>query len=212
MVTFKNMFGSAGSNLDQQRKDLFRVSIALPSALGDQNSGTNIWDNEIAWAIAKFPFPSRAVETTQTKYLQQTNHQIGADVASESITMPVRYAFNRRSIELLERWRNLISDPRTGRVARTSVVKTTGFFYWLIPNDAVLTQESPSIDDSFKLLRAYHLEGCLLTDLMPEEADMESSGSILYSFKMQIDRYYPVNPEDLYATPGNLVALGQLNG
>jgi hypothetical protein len=176
---------------------MFRVSVTLPPQLLG-NSGVNVWDNDIAWAVEKFPFPDRDVESIPIKYLQQTNHQIGGDVASEPVEMTVRYAFNQRTAVLLERWRELTANPRTGGVALSSQIKTNGFFYWLVPNPAVLGNERAAERDSYILLRAYEIFGCWIKSLKPSDADMTTgNGVISYTMKMQIDRYFPVATADL---------------
>jgi len=197
MMIYRNTWGSPESGVDQQRADQFRVSVTLPpQLLGD--SGVNVWDKDIAWAVEKFPFPDRDVEAIPIKFLQQTNFQIGGDVASEPVEMTVRYAFNQRTAVLLERWRELISSPRTGGVGLSSKIKTNGFFYWLVPNEAVLGNEGAAERDSYKLIRAYEMHGCWMKSLKPSDADMTTgNGLITYALKMQIDRYYPVATADL---------------
>jgi hypothetical protein len=210
MMIYKNTWGSPESGVDQQRADMFRVSITLPRQLGAA-SGANVWDKDCSWAVEKFPFPERDVETIPIKYLQQTNHQIGGDVASEPVIMNVRYAFNQRTAVILERWRNLIANPNTGGVALSSLVKTNGFFFWLVPNEAVLGDPNAAERDSYKLIRAFELHGCWLRGLKPlTEADHTSGTNVVVlEFKMQIDRYYPVKPEDLQnLTVPNFSAVG----
>jgi hypothetical protein len=112
--------------------------------------------------------------------------------------MVVRYAFNQRTAVLLERWRWLITNPRTGGVGLSSKVKTNGYFYWLVPNDAVLGNESAAERDAYKVVRAYELHGCWLKNLKPSDGDMTSgNGVVTLAFTMQIDRYFPVDPADL---------------
>lgn len=196
-IIYRNLWGSPESNVDQQRADMFRVSVSLPRQLL-QDSGSNVWDREIAWAVEKFPFPSRSVESIPIKHLQQVNHQIGGDTAAEPIDMTVRYAFAQRVATLLERWHWLIHHPQTGGVALSSRVKTNGFFYWLVPNVAVLGNEGAAERDAYQVIRAYKLEGCYLRDVRPSDADMTSgNGLVSLMVSMQIDRYYPVATEDL---------------
>lgn len=195
MMIYKNTWGSTESGIDQQRADMFRVSVVLPPQLRD---GANVWDNDVAWAIEKFPFPDRDVEAVPVKYLQQTNYQIGADTASEAVEMTVKYAFNARTATLLERWKWLVSNPKTGGAGLSSAIKTTGYFYWLVPNTAVLGNEDAAERDSYLLLRAYELQGCWLKSLKTSDADMtQGNGVVTIQFRMQIDRYHPVTPSDL---------------
>lgn len=195
-MIYRNTWGSPESGVDQQRADMFRVSITLPRQLLDA-SGVNVWDKEIGWAVEKFPFPSRDVESIPIKFGQQTNHQIGADVASEPIDMTVRYAFNAKTAVILERWKWLTSNPRTGAVSLSSQIKTSGYFYWLCVNSAILGNESAAERDSYKLIRAYELHGVWLKDLKPSDADMTGTGLVSFSVKLSVDRYYPVSPADL---------------
>jgi hypothetical protein len=197
MMLYKNTWGSPESGIDQQRADQFRVSITLPRQLA-ADSGVNVWDKEIAWAVEKFPFPDRDVESIPVKFLQQTNHQIGADVASEAVDITFRYAFNQRTAVILERWKWLTANPKTGGVALSSAIKTNGFFYWLVPNVNVLGDENAAERDSYVLLRAYELHGCWIRSCRPSESDMtQGNGVVTMSVKMQIDRYYPVATSDL---------------
>src|SRR3954470_11734403 len=129
-MQFKNLWGSQDSGIDQQRADLFKVQIHLPRTLG----GVTNWSNDVEFAVTKFPFPDRKRGVIPTKYLNQTNFQLGADEATGPIEIPVRYAFNQQTHQLLERWHWLTSNPRTGGVALTSAVKCRGEFWWLIPN------------------------------------------------------------------------------
>jgi len=79
----KNTWGSnstaGGTGLDQQRADLFRISLTLPIG------GVNTWDEQVQFAVEGFPFPDMKVTTFDTKYLNQTNHQIGADTSNSEI-------------------------------------------------------------------------------------------------------------------------------
>lgn len=199
MMIYRNTWGSPDSGVDQQRADMFRVTVSLPLQLQLQgDAGANVWDANIGWAVSKFPFPDRDVETIPIKYLQQTNHQFGGDTASDAVEMTVRYAFNQRTATLLERWRELIASPRTGGVGLASQVKTNGMFYWLVPNLAVLGDEEAAERDAYTLLRAYELYGCWVKSLKPSDADMESgTGLISYTMRLQLDRYYPVATADL---------------
>lgn len=199
---FKNIWGAAGSNLDQQRNDLFVVDLRFPSLLNVGNGNTpsvGLWEAECAFAVSQFPFPDRVRETIPIKYLNQVNHTIGADAPSGPIDIQVRYAFNRRTAALLERWFWLTSNPVTGGVALTSQVKSTGWFYWLIPN----IDKQKNVDDhseSNVMFKgpSYFLEGVIVRNLKPAEtANMETAGLVNLTFSLQIDRYYPKVPDDL---------------
>jgi hypothetical protein len=192
-MNFKNLWGSQDSGIDQQRADLFKVQIHLPTrALG----GVSAWANDVEFAISKFPFPDRKREAIPTKFLNQTNFQLGADVAANPIEIPVRYAFNQQTHQLLERWHQLTSNSRTGGVALTSAVKARGEFWWLIPNmpeqERIGEVES---DNTLRVAQRYALEGCLILGLKPSDADMTASGDaalVSLQFTLQVDRYYPV--------------------
>lgn len=197
-ILFRNVWGSANSNLDQQRGDLFRVALNLPPALG----GVSKWDASIQFAVTKFPFPARDREMVPTKYLNQTNYQLGADIGLGTIAFPVRYAFNQDTAVILERWNWMTSHPGTGAVALTSQIKCNGYFYWLIPNlDTTAVPSSITEAASTNAMLdggAYALEGVMLKGLKPSDADMESNNNLVtLELTLQIDRYYPINPLDL---------------
>lgn len=202
-VKFKNVWGSAGSNLDQQRSDLFAVTLRFPSILnvgGDVvGGGSNLWDSECSFAVSQFPFPDRIRETIPIKYLQQVNHTIGADAPSGPIDIQVRYAFNRRTAELLERWHWLTSNPITGGVALTSAIKSSGVFHWLVPNmDKQANVEDTTEADVMWRMQPYFLEGVIVRNFKPAEtANMETAGVVNLTFSISIDRYYPRQPSDL---------------
>ena len=202
MPTFKNVFGGQNTNTDPQRSDLFWVSLQIPSILAG-NSGVNLWDSEVGFAVRDFPFPNRDREMIPIKFLNQTNHIIGADSASGGIDMNVRYVFNRQTAAILERWHQLTSNPRTGGVALTSQVKTSGQFYWLVPNMAVqsdvdIVNPAAVTANTFNKIRAYKLEGILVKGLKPSNADMSTgNNTVELTFSLQIDRYYPQAIDDL---------------
>ncbi len=199
-LKFKNVFGAQGSGTDQQRSDLFGVSLKFPQALnvGGGAPGANLWESECGFAVEQFSFPDRNVEMIPIKYLQQTNFMVGADAPTSPINLILRYAYNRRTAELLERWKWLISNPRTGGAAQTSAVKTSGRFYWLVPNMAKQVEiEDPSDQDTMAIGAAYYLEGCLLQNLKPSDANMTQNGGATLSFGLQCDRYYPLRIADL---------------
>ena len=205
-IPTKNMWGAARSNVDSQRKDLFVVSLQYPPALGAGSA--NIWDSECAFAVESFPFPPRDRNMLPTKYLNQTNFQIGEDLASTAIEIKVRYAFNRRTAELLEQWNRLISNPLTGGVALTSAVKSDGYFYWLVPDMArSFNPQDISGTPALDYGGAYFLEGCVPKGFHPaESADMTQAGLVTLTFSLQIDRYYPINPADLTVNTSNLLS------
>ncbi len=197
LLNHKNTFASGNGNPDVQRTDLFHVSVALPAALR-AHGGASIWDSEIAYAIKNFPFPDRGVDTIPIKMGQQTNYAIGADQPVDPIDISARFAFNRRTAELLERWFQLTSDRGTGRVARAGAIKSTGYFFWLVPNDAVLGIDGAAERDSYKLLRAFQLEGCWCRNMKFTGADRsEHAAAVDVQFSMVIDRYRPVSVTDL---------------
>lgn len=198
--TFKNIFAAQGSATDQQRGDLFLVNMQLPSILnvGGGVAGVNLWEAEIGFAVESFPFPERDREMIGIKYMNQTNFMIGAETPSAPINVGVRWCFNRRTAELLERWHWLISNPVTGGVALTSAVKTTGMFYWLVPNmDRQADVDDISSGDTMNLGAAYFLEGVMLKSLKPSDGNMTNSTGVTLQAGFQIDRYYPRSPSDL---------------
>lgn len=187
----KNEWGAAGSNLDAQRGDLFRVKLEMPPALALNGYGS--WYNDVEFAIEQWPFPDRRRESIPIKYMQQTNHLVGADAPTGPITVIVRYAFNQPTIQLLERWNYLTANPRTGGVGLTSQVKTRGEFIWLIPNmqeQKNVESTNPS-DDTLIPGQIYTLEGCVISGLKPTDGNMTTSEIVKMSFELTIDRYYP---------------------
>lgn len=208
---FKNPWASQGSGTDQQRQDLFVVQLAFPSLLnvGGGIAGVNLWESECGFAVEQFPFPERTREMIGIKYMNQTNFMIGADTPSAPIAMTIRWAFNRRTAELLERWHWLTSNPQTGGAALTSAVKTKGAFYWLTPNMARQANvDDTSNDDTMTLGACYVLEGCLMQNLKPSDANMTASTGVTLTFGLQIDRYYPRRTSDLAVR--DILAFAQL--
>jgi len=193
MYSFKNTWGSA-NGLNQQRADLFKVVLAFPSALG----GTGVWERECAFAVEDFPFPARTRETIQVKYLNQTNHNLGAETATSPLDIKVRYAFDARTVELLERWHWMTSNPKTGSVGLTSSIKTNGKFVCLVPNPAATNEH-----DAFVPGGTYILEGCMVKGFSPSHASMTENGLVSCTLSLSIDRYYPKSPSDLYVIPTN---------
>lgn len=199
----KNAWGSASSNLDSQRRDLFRVTIDLPPALG----GAGSWSNDIEFAIQDWPFPERRRQRFETKYLNQTNFQLGADQPLNEIDVTVRYAFNQPTIQLLEKWNYLTSNPRTGGVAVTSAIKAKGYFIWLRPNmSAQVNVASTRPDDATLVPGAiYVLEGCFITGLTPVGGDHTvGNEGVTYQFNLSIDRAYPEDINRLVVGTNNL--------
>src|SRR5882724_5989628 len=123
-MNFNNTFGSQNSNLDLQRVDLWKVTLALPAVLGID------WTENVEFALEKFPFPERSREMIQVKYMQQTNFLIGGDTPTPAIEIPVRYAFGQRTAEALEKWYWLVANPLTGGVGLTTQVKSKGIMRW----------------------------------------------------------------------------------
>lgn len=189
-IKSKNEWGAAGSNVDPQRTDLFKVKLELPEAIG----GVGAWQNDIEFAVRKWPFPERKREVMQLKYLNQTNNLLGADVPLSPIDVEVAYAFNQATAQLLERWSTLTSNPRTGGVAQTSKVKSKGYFYWLIPDMEVQSdvERTDTTDEPLKVGLVYVLEGCMITGLTPMGGDhTQTNQPVLYTFNLTVDRYYP---------------------
>jgi hypothetical protein len=202
-VLNNNIWGSAGSGVDQQRADLFKVVIDLPTPLG----GANAWIEHVEFAVEKFPFPPREREMNGIKYLNKTNFMLGPDVASQPITIPVRYAFNQPTAQLLEKWHYLTSNPETGGVSITSRVKTNGYFYWLVPNQTVMENiegHTPA-DGTLIPAVAYKLEGCLIKGLKYTDADMTvaNGGGVNMELTIQIDRWFPADLKSLVIKTNN---------
>lgn len=197
MYKFNNIWG-AKSGVNQQRADLFKVALTIPSAVID--NGASAWNSECAFAVSRFPFPPRAREMIGIKFLNQTNFSLGADTPMSPIDIQVRYAFDAKTAEYLEKWSWATSNPRSGYVANTTEIKTNGKFYWLIPDK----NNSRNSTSCYKLGACYIIEGCLVKGYHPvTDANMEeSNGLVNLAFQLQIDRYYPDNTADLTQTPG----------
>lgn len=197
-IPFKNPWGAQNSGVDQQRADLFYVTFQFPLLLPGIG-GSNLWDQECGFAVEAFPFPDRARQMIPTKWLNQTNFQLGADEPSGPVEMRIRYAFNRRAHELMEAWHWLTSNPATGGVATTSAVKTNGLFQWLIPDmDKVAQINDQSDARVYRPAGAYRLEGCLIRNFKPGDANMTTGNEgVALTASIQIDRYYPVRISDL---------------
>lgn len=197
LLTVKNNWGSQGSGLDPVRPDLYRVSLEIPRLV--LGGGANLWDSEISFALSKFPFPTREREMIPIKFLNQTNYVLGADVATGAVDLSVRYAFNRRTVEILERWHQLTSNSQNGGVALTSEVKTNGYFYYQVPNMAVVADPTDTSNQALMDGPRFFLEGILIKGLKPaEDADMTvGNQTVMMNLSVQIDRYYPLDPADL---------------
>ena len=202
----KNTWGSAstagGTGIDQQRADLFRISLTLPSSIG----GNSTWDEQVQFAVEGFPFPEMKVSSFDTKYLNQTNHQIGADATNSEIAIPVRYAFSQQTAQILYKWMYLISNPVTGGTGLTSAVKCNGEFRWLVPDMAKQIANANNLggtdaSDTLKTGLVYKLEGCFITGLKPTDASMTAGNMpVNLGFTLMVDRYYPVSPSGLIVT------------
>lgn len=195
-MLYKNEWGSEHQNLDPQRTDLFRFLINLPGY------GVNVWQDTVSFAVERFPFPDRAQQTFEMKYLNQVNHILGSDVATAPVEVPVRYAFTQKTAQMLYRWHALSSNPQTGSVVRTSDIKCSGFFYWLVPMKISATGGIGSMASigaveaaagasafpvgaafgaaaaagnplaGLKVGMQYKLEGCMIINLKPTDANM----------------------------------------
>lgn len=185
----KNLWGAQNSNVDAQRKDLFTVKLDLPSAL----KSVGAWNETVEFALESFPFPERKRNTIPIKWQQQTNHLPGADVATSPIDIIVRYAFNQRTHEVLQRWDYLASNPHTGGVAQASALKCQGRFLWLIPDMNVQSnvESTSSAQEPLKVGLVYILEGCMITGLKPDGGDHTSEDIVKLTFNLSIDRWYP---------------------
>lgn len=203
-IKTKNVWGTRAGDLsyDLQRSDLFQILINLPDAI---TGGT--WSDSIQMAVTKFPFPARERSMIEVKYLNQTNFILGAENALGSIEIPVRYAFEIQTAALLEKWNWLTSDPNGG-VGRTSSMKTTGQFNWLVPSvapnagalDSDFRQSDTTTAWEMKPGGSYFLEGILIKSLQPTEANMDSRDSlVMLNLVLQVDRYFPAKASDLTA-------------
>lgn len=189
-MNFKNTFGAAADQgVDLQRTDLWKVNLTLPAAIGIK------WEDEVEFALENFPFPERSHEMIEVKYMQQTNFLIGKDMPTPSTEIKVRYAFQAKTAQALERWNYLVSNPQTGGVGLTSKLKAKGLMRWLVPN---MTRQNNDMTKSALPSTAtlgdglrYVLEGCIIKGLRFTDADMMTSGYVNLLFGLQIDRYYP---------------------
>jgi len=197
-LKYKNTFGSQNSKLDLQRVDLFKVTLELPTAIA---AAVGPWSEHVEFAVEKFPWPERKVDTTPIKFMQQTNQLIGGDTATGAVEIPVRYVFAQHTAELLEKWLYLIRNPLTGGVGLTSEVKCMGYVRWLVPNmtrqiNDIRGQPTPG-EDIMQDGAIYILEGCWISGLKFVDADATASGYVTMSFSLQCDRWYPANIDRL---------------
>jgi hypothetical protein len=196
-MNFKNTFGAAAdaSGIDLQRVDLWKVTLTLPQMLQLD------WKENVEFALEKFPFPSREREMIGVKYMQQTNFVIGGDTPTSAIEIPIRYAFQARTAEALEKWNYLCANPQTGGVGLTSACKSKGFMRWMVPNMQKQVQDirrnaipnENTMDEGL----TYVLEGCIIKGLKYSDADMTQSNHVNLLFSLQIDRYYPENVQNM---------------
>jgi len=199
-MNFKNTFGAAvdANGIDLQRNDLWKVTISLPRALNID------WTENVEFALEKFPFPTRERDMIAVKYMQHTNFMIGGDTATNAIEIPVRYALQQRTAEALEKWDYLCANPQTGGVGLSSSCKAKGYMRWIVPNMQQQIQDIrrtaiPSQNTMDEGL-TYVLEGAIIKGLKFSDADMTQSEAVNLMFSLQIDRYYPVNVEDMVVT------------
>lgn len=193
---FKNTFGAStdAEGIDLQRVDLWKVSLTFPAGVGIK------WTDEVEFALEKFPFPERAREMIEVKYMQQTNYLIGKDMPTPAIEIPVRYAFQALTAEALEKWYYLVSNPQTGGVGLTSSLKAKGKMTWYVPDMDRQRQDivrNPPVTNSLQPGLAYALEGCIIKGLRFTDADMTQSGYVNLLFGLQIDRYYPLDVSNM---------------
>ena len=194
-MLYKNTFGSQNSRLDLQRQDLFKFTINLPAALRID------WVENVEFAVEKFPFPERSIEVIGVKYMQQTNFQIGGDTPTPAIEVPVRYAFGQNTATALEKWFWMTRNPLTGGIGLTSMVKSDGYFTWIVPNqiaqNADIRGTPQSSQNTMKQGLRYYLEGVLIKGFKYSDADMTTSGKVDCQLSIQIDRYYPANVDSM---------------
>jgi len=199
-MLFKNTFGSqAGAGgIDLQRVDLFKITLVLPSALGLD------WTENVEFAVEKFPFPDRQRDNIPVKYMQQTNFVIGADAQSNAVDLMVRYAFQQRTAEALEKWFQLISNQRTGGVALTTLVKCKGYLRWLVPNMQKQISDLRGVampgENTLRDGLTYELEGCMIRGLKYTDPDMTQNNYVNMTFGLQIDRVVPQDLDTMQVT------------
>lgn len=194
-INFRNTFGAQDSRLDLQRSDLWKVTLSLPQVLNAN------WTENVEFALEKFPFPDRRRETIPVKYMHMTNHLMGADAATGPVEIPVRYAFAQRTAETLERWFQLCANQRTGGVGLTSQVKAKGYMRWLVPNMQKQVQDLRGVavpgESTMMEGLTYELEGCFPVGLKFSDGDMTANSFVTLNFSLSVDRYYPVNLDQM---------------
>lgn len=199
-MLFKNTFGSqAGAGgIDLQRADLFKITLVLPPAIGLD------WTENVEFAIEKFPIPDRTRDMIPVKYMQQTNYIIGADTAAPPVEVMVRYAFQQRTAEALEKWFQLVSNQRTGGVGLTTQVKAKGFLRWLVPNMQKQISDLRGVprpgENTLRDGLTYDLEGCLIRGLKYTDPDHTQNAYVNMAFGLQIDRVVPENLDRMQVT------------
>lgn len=201
LIPTKNMWGTPGG-IEAARTDLFAVFIDLPAQVTQGFGGNSAWQQEVQFAIEKFPFPERGRESIPIKYMQQTNYFPGADSTVGVIDFTVRWNFNRNTVKLLETWYQSFSNPHTGAVGRATDLKCNGRFFWLIPAEGATLGPGGSPDNPttapYIAKETYWLEGCWPTNFKPSDADMTTGNTIVTcNLSMQIDRYYPKQIDNL---------------
>jgi hypothetical protein len=199
---FKNTFGAQATNMDLQRQDLFQFTINLPTALV-KAMGLS-WVENVQFAVEKFPFPERSVEVIGVKYMQQTNFLIGGDTATPAVEIPIRYPFAQQVAQVLEKWFWMVRNPKTGGVGLTSAVKSDGLFTWIVPAESLQVNDIQNVPTTSTTAMAsgltYYLEGCVIKGFKFSDADMTTSGKVDCQMSLQIDRYYPLNVDNMVAT------------
>lgn len=200
-MNFNNTFGAIASanGFDLQRSDLWKVSIILPQVLGID------WRNNVEFLLEKFPFPDRSREMIEVKYMQMTNWLIGKDTPTPPNEIPVRFAFTVQVAEALEKWYWLVANPRTGGVGLTTQCKAKGWMRWMVPNMqrqvADIRGDVQPGENTMDEGLTYVLEGCIIKGLKFSDADMTTSGHVNLVMSLQIDRYYPVDVNDMVVNP-----------
>lgn len=194
-MLYRNTFGSQDSRLDLQRQDLFKFTINLPAALRLD------WVENVEFAVEKFPFPERAINMIGVKYMQQTNWQIGDDIPTPPVEVPIRYAFGQQTAMALEKWMWLVRNPLTGGVGLTSMVKTDGYFRWIVPNQVAqngdITGTPTTSQTTMKEGLVFRLEGCVIKGFKMSDADMTAAGKVDCQVSISIDRYYPASIDNM---------------
>lgn len=206
-LEFRNRFGTQASRLDPQRPDLFKLTIIMPEAL--QRVSNLTWQDVVEFAVERFPFPERSRDFTAIKYMQQTNWLIGGDTQMGPIDVPIRYVFAEQTAELLEKWFWMVSNPRTGGIGLTTQCKGKGYMRWIVPDmNAQLQDLRQNVPLGSRVISTtnegltYELEGCLIKGLKYSDANMTESGYVTLQFNLSVDRYYPVDINNMQVLTG----------